>query len=120
LLSNDGINKFTEKSVVYLNKKFYNKSKKISLYSKVQQNYYSNNINHIYDEIENDRKIILQATVVRILKFRKFIEKNNLVNEIIVQLKSKFFPSIFEINDCLSELIDKDYLNIDNGVIYYN
>lgn len=83
--------------------------------------------------VDEDRKLYLQATIVRIMKSRKVLNHNLLIQEVsrydkklnesrpnlltilfdlkvINQSKQRFNPSISLIKKCIEALIDKQYI----------
>ncbi|KAF9557422.1 Cullin-domain-containing protein [Agrocybe pediades] len=62
------------------------------------------------DRIEEERKHQMEACIVRIMKNRKHMTHNDLVNEVISQLSSKFSPEPSAIKKRIEHLIDRDYL----------
>lgn len=60
--------------------------------------------------VDEDRKMFLQAAIVRIMKSRKLLRHNQLIQEVLSQSKVTFAPSIGMIKKCIETLIDKQYI----------
>ncbi|PRP88079.1 cullin-2 [Planoprotostelium fungivorum] len=60
--------------------------------------------------VEDDRRLYLQAAIVRVMKARKSSTHNSLVQDVIVQAKNRFQPSVQMIKKCIEHLIEKEYL----------
>ncbi|BES92469.1 unnamed protein product [Nesidiocoris tenuis] len=59
--------------------------------------------------VDEDRKLYLQAAIVRIMKSRKILRHNALIQEVLSQSKA-FAPAISMIKKCIEALIDKQYI----------
>uniref|UniRef100_V5I8I2 Cullin-5 n=1 Tax=Anoplophora glabripennis TaxID=217634 RepID=V5I8I2_ANOGL len=62
------------------------------------------------NSVKEDRKIYLQAAIVRIMKSRKVLKHDLLIQEVYAQSKVSFAPSVELIKKCIESLIDEEYI----------
>eukprot|EP00049_Salpingoeca_infusionum_P007207 m.117239 g.117239 ORF g.117239 m.117239 type:complete len:751 (-) comp13625_c0_seq5:2841-5093(-) len=65
--------------------------------------------------IEEDRRLYIQAVLVRIMKARKSCQYTLLIKEAIDQSRARFAPSVRLIKQAIDELIDKGYMERKEG-----
>ena len=60
--------------------------------------------------VQEDRRHLIEAAIVRIMKTRKTLPHTNLIAAVIEQLKSRFMPSPQDIKKRVESLIEREYL----------
>lgn len=60
--------------------------------------------------LEEDRKAYLQALIVRLMKTRKVMKHNELLELVIAMASERFRPNVTMIKKCIESLIEKQYL----------
>ncbi|TIB72717.1 hypothetical protein E3Q23_03296 [Wallemia mellicola] len=78
--------------------------------------------NDVLKTVDEDRKFEIQAAVVRIMKARKTLKYQNLIQEVITIVQSRFSPKVSDIKKAIEALLEKDYLerNLDAGRDVFN
>ena len=115
----DALANCTGETIITLNGEFNSKKLKMNLFQFLKSNVVD------VDEVINmdqDRQLVIQACIVRIMKSRKSLKYVVLMNEVIQQLTNKFKPKIGMIKKCIDVLIEKEYLKRDeedtNTLVY--
>ena len=62
---------------------------------------------HKYDK---ERKHMIEAVIVKIMKVRKTLKHDQLLTEVLDQVKTRFHPSVVMVRECIQFLIDKEYI----------
>ncbi|RWS10417.1 cullin-2-like protein [Dinothrombium tinctorium] len=94
-----------------LNLNFVNKRSKFKITTVVQKEVQQQQeVEQTHASVDEDRKLYLQAAIVRIMKARKVIKHNSLMQQVIHQAKNRFTPSVTMIKKCIEALMEKQYL----------
>ncbi|XP_071057116.1 cullin-2 isoform X2 [Onthophagus taurus] len=111
LVDNDagGGDELKPDTVLRLNLEYTNKRTRFRITAAVQKESPAE-VEHTMNSVEEDRKLYLQAAIVRIMKARKILKHNVLIQEVCAQSRSSFAPSIPMIKKCIEALIDKQYI----------
>eukprot|EP00794_Sanderia_malayensis_P003681 gene3681-4198_t len=97
-----------------VNTEFSNKRTKLKITSAVQKETVQE-VEQTHSAVNEDRKMYIQATIVRIMKHSKVLKHNLLMQEIITQVQSRFKPPTNMIKKCIESLIDKQYIERAEG-----
>ncbi|KAK2577246.1 hypothetical protein KPH14_003390 [Odynerus spinipes] len=98
-----------EDTILTLNFDYHNKRTKFRVTAALQRDA-PHDAEATHRSVDDDRKLYLQAAIVRIMKSRKLLRHNQLVQEVLGQSKVTFAPSIGMIKKCIEALIDKQYI----------
>lgn len=96
-------------TVLSLNMGYSNKRTKFKITAAIQKDT-AQELEQTRSAVDEDRKMYIQAAIVRIMKARKLLKHNLLIQEVISQAKARFAPNISMIKKCVEALIDKQYL----------
>ena len=61
-------------------------------------------------QVEESRKLITSATIVRIMKARKIMKHNELVAEVLRQVSHRFRSTLVDVKKCIESLIEREYV----------
>ncbi|XP_065334574.1 cullin-2 [Cloeon dipterum] len=107
-------------SQLTLNMNYTNKRTKFKI-SNVIQRELPQESEQTMSAVDDDRKLYLQAAIVRIMKARKSLRHNELITQVLAQNNGTFTPSITMIKKSIESLIEKQYLErTQNTTDYYS
>lgn len=105
----EGAVEVTSKCVLRVNEAYSNKRTKFKITTAAQKETIQET-EQTQHSVQEDRKLVIQAAIVRVMKSRKILKHNLLIEETINQTKSRFSPHIPMIKKCIESLIEKQYL----------
>ncbi|TCD69043.1 hypothetical protein EIP91_009106 [Steccherinum ochraceum] len=92
-----------------LNPNFKSKKIRINLNMPVKAEQKAESID-VLKTVDEDRKYVIQATIVRIMKARKTMKNQQLIQEVIAQISQRFAPKIPDIKKAIDHLLEKEYI----------
>ena len=92
------------------NELFKHNKKKITIPLGTVKKKADKNASEIPDPVKKDREQLISATIVRIMKARKQLKHQDLVKEVMNQLKHRFKPAGRSIKKQIENLIENEYL----------
>jgi len=93
-----------------LNDQFQSKKFKVDLTKSTGKAETKRENEQVQREVDDDRRHVVQAAIVRIMKTRKVLKHAQLVAEVLSQLASRFNPKIPLIKKSIDTLIEREYL----------
>ncbi|RCN51234.1 cullin family protein [Ancylostoma caninum] len=101
--------------VLTLNHGYFNKKVKVDLSKMVLRSDPKQETEHVQKNVDEDRKSVINACIVRIMKTRKRISHSQLMTEVLQQLSARFKPSVEMVKRCIGQLIEKEYMRRDDA-----
>jgi cullin 1 len=99
----------SDTSEVELNYNFKHKKHKVNLKLQIKSDD-KNESEETHNNVEEDRKLLIQASIMRTTKTKKVIKHLELVQAVIDQLSPRFKPKINDIKKCVDILLEKEYI----------
>ena len=99
-----------ESNKFILNSNFTSNQNKIIFKTNFEYNIKKNDESH-NQIIQNQRKFIIDSKIMTIMKSKKRLSHNELINSILLSLQNDFIPEILTIKNRIESLIERGYLS---------
>ena len=110
LLKNTKEFDLTDSDLLKVNDKFKNRLHKIKVPLLNQKDQLEVEKKEVIPKVEDDRRHLIEATIVRVMKARKKMNHNDLISEVMKILSAIFQPTSLMIKQKVEGLIEKDYM----------
>ena len=70
-------------------------------------------VEQVPSNVEQERKFVIQATAVRVMKARRTLEHLQLVSEVVKLIQIRFTPEVKDIKNSIENLIERGYITRD-------
>uniref|UniRef100_A0A914C0K7 Cullin family profile domain-containing protein n=1 Tax=Acrobeloides nanus TaxID=290746 RepID=A0A914C0K7_9BILA len=100
----------SDETKLALNTEFQNKKLKVDLTKILMRGEVKKDSEEVQRSVDDDRRLVIQAAIVRIMKMRKTLKHNQLMTEVLQQLSTRFQPKVPMIKKCIDLLIEKEYV----------
>jgi cullin 3 len=64
-------------------------------------------------KVDEDRKHIIEAAIVRIMKARRVLDYNSIITEVTRQMSGRFVPVATDIKKRIESLIEREFIERD-------
>ncbi|KAI3402551.2 CDC53 [Candida oxycetoniae] len=109
-LMDQSTEEITDDTVFTIVEEYKSKKLKVNFISAIKTNEAKQEEDEASKEIDEARKTYLQACIVRIMKSRKQMKNNELINEVLPQTSSRFKAKIIDVKRVIDVLIEKEYI----------
>ncbi|KAK0216805.1 Cullin-domain-containing protein [Armillaria fumosa] len=89
-----------------LNPNFRSKKIRINLNRPIK----TEELDEVLKNVEENRKYVIQASIIRVMKARQTMMNQQLIQEVISQLSQRFTPNVTDIEKAIGILLEKEYI----------
>ncbi|KAF1764047.1 hypothetical protein GCK72_003993 [Caenorhabditis remanei] len=106
-------------ATITLNDGYTNKKVRVDLSKMTMKAEPVKETDNVQKDLDEDRKNMIAACIVRIMKVRKQMSHSELIHEAITQLSGRFKPTAALIKVSILDLINNEYLTRENKLLKY-